>query len=123
MKKIHLDAAAPRTELHDALGLTGAELSVNHLPAGAGAPFVHHHQKNEELYGILSGKGELWIDGETSEVVAGDWFKVSPAEHRALRAAPDSAMSYICIQTAEGSLEGFTMADGVVTDEKAPWMN
>ena len=28
----------PRTELHDVLGLTGAEVSINHLPAGAGVP-------------------------------------------------------------------------------------
>ena len=27
-----------RTELHDQLGLTGAEISVNNLPAGAGIP-------------------------------------------------------------------------------------
>ena len=30
-----------RAELHDKLGLTGAEVSVNRLPAGAGVPFVH----------------------------------------------------------------------------------
>ena len=28
-----------RTELHDKLSLTGAEISVNNLPAGAGVPF------------------------------------------------------------------------------------
>ena len=32
----------PRTELHDQLGLTGAEISINHLPAGASVPFVHY---------------------------------------------------------------------------------
>ena len=31
----------PRTELHDRLGLTGCEVSVNRLPAGAAVPFVH----------------------------------------------------------------------------------
>lgn len=31
--------SAPRTELHDTLGLTGAEVSINQLPAGAGVPF------------------------------------------------------------------------------------
>ena len=39
-----------RTELHDQLDLTGAEISVNNLPAGAGVPFVHYHHKNEEIY-------------------------------------------------------------------------
>ena len=38
-----------RTELHDKLSLTGAEIRVNNLPAGAGVPFVHSHKKNESL--------------------------------------------------------------------------
>ena len=54
-----------RTELHDKLSLTGAEISVNNLPAGAGVPFVHSHKKNEEIYIILSGKGKAVIDDET----------------------------------------------------------
>ena len=36
-----------RTELHDKLGLTGAEISVNTLPAGASVPFVHAHKAND----------------------------------------------------------------------------
>ena len=60
---IHASGDA-RTELHDQLGLTGCEVSVNQLPAGAAVPFVHAHQQNEELYGILSGAGEIWLDGE-----------------------------------------------------------
>ena len=35
--KITLGADS-RTELHDKLGLTGAEVSINTLPAGAGVP-------------------------------------------------------------------------------------
>ena len=38
-----------RVELHEALGLTGAEVSINQLPAGAGVPFVHSHKQNEEI--------------------------------------------------------------------------
>ena len=30
----------PRIELHDALNLTGAEISINALPAGASVPFT-----------------------------------------------------------------------------------
>lgn len=43
-----------RVELHDTLSLTGAEISINDLPAGANVPFVHSHKNNEEVYGILS---------------------------------------------------------------------
>ena len=32
-----------RTELHDKLGLTGAEISINEMPAGASVPFIHSH--------------------------------------------------------------------------------
>ncbi len=112
---------APRTELHDALELTGAEVSVNRLPAGAGAPFVHAHRKNEEIYGILSGRGELWLDGVTREVRAGDWLRIAPEGRRALRAAPDSTMEYVCIQVRANSLETWTMTDGRILEEKAPW--
>lgn len=45
-----------RIELHEKLSLTGAEISLNELPAGANVPFVHSHKENEEIYGILSGK-------------------------------------------------------------------
>ncbi|HCP95919.1 MAG TPA: cupin domain-containing protein, partial [Anaerovibrio sp.] len=48
-KKINV-ANDARTELHDSLQLTGAEISVNNLPAGASVPFVHYHKKNEEIY-------------------------------------------------------------------------
>ena len=61
-----------RTELHDVLSLTGAEVSVNNLPAGAGVPFVHSHKKNEEIYVVLSGKGKAVLDGEEVALSAGD---------------------------------------------------
>ena len=34
-----------RIELHEKLSLTGAEISLNELPAGANVPFVHSHKK------------------------------------------------------------------------------
>ena len=70
--KVHV-AQDARTELHDKLSLTGAEISVNNLPAGAGVPFVHSHKKNEEIYIILSGQGKAIIDGETVELHAGEF--------------------------------------------------
>lgn len=87
--------SAPRTELHDILGLTGAEVSINQLPAGAGVPFVHAHQQNEEIYGILAGKGKAIIDGEEIALTAGDWLKVAPAAKRQFSAAADSSITYV----------------------------
>ena len=65
-----------RVELHDTLSLTGAEISINDLPAGANVPFVHSHKNNEEVYGILSGKGKVIIDGEEIALTAGDWVRL-----------------------------------------------
>ena len=41
-KKINVGDAS-RTELHDALGLTGCEVSINEMPADGAVPFVHRH--------------------------------------------------------------------------------
>ena len=103
-----------RTELHDKLGLTGAEISVNTLPAGASVPFVHAHKENEEIYFVLAGKGKAIIDGEEIALNEGDWLRVAPEGKRQFFGAPDSAISYICIQVKAGSLGAYTAADAVV---------
>ena len=71
-----------RIELHEKLSLTGAEISLNKLPAGANVPFVHSHKENEEIYGILSGNGKAIIDGEEISLSTGDWLKIAPAAKR-----------------------------------------
>lgn len=114
-KKVSV-AQDARTELHECLCLTGAEISVNHLPAGGGVPFVHSHRNNEEIYAVLGGKGRAVIDGETVELSAGDWVRVSPAAKRQFSAAEDSPISFICIQVRANSLEGYTRDDAVIED-------
>ena len=108
---VALDA---RTELHVKLSLTGAEVSINNLPAGASVPFVHSHKNNEEIYVVLAGKGKAVIDGEDVELAAGDWIRISPAGKRQFFAAEDSAISFACIQVKENSLEGYTKDDAVI---------
>lgn len=104
----------PRVELHDKLLLSGAEISINRLPAGAGVPFVHSHKLNEEIYGILEGTGTAIIDGEEIVLTAGDWLRAAPAAKRRFSAAADEGITYVCIQVKENSLGGFTADDAVV---------
>ena len=99
-----------RTELHETLSLTGAEVSINSLPAGASVP----HKNNEEIYGVIVGKGTAIIDGDTVEITAGDWLKISPTAKRQFFAASDSSITYICIQVKENSLDGFTADDAII---------
>lgn len=103
-----------RIELHEKLSLTGAEISLSELPAGASVPFVHSHKENEEIYGILSGNGKAIIDGEEISLSAGDWLKIAPAAKRQFFASDISGITYICIQVKENSLEHFTAEDAVI---------
>lgn len=111
--KISLTEGA-RTELHDELNLTGAEISVNVLPAGGSVPFVHSHKQNEEIYAVLEGSGSAVIDGERVDLKANDWLRIPPSAKRQFFAAENESFKYLCIQVKENSLEGYTMTDAVL---------
>ena len=103
-----------RMELHDALCLTGAEVSINELPQGASVPFVHSHRQNEEIYGILEGEGYAEIDGVCVPLAAGDWLRISPCAKRRFFASEKNAIKYICIQVKADSLEAYTASDAEI---------
>ncbi|MDE6058648.1 MAG: cupin domain-containing protein [Clostridia bacterium] len=103
-----------RSELHDLIHLTGAEISVNTLPQGGSVPFVHAHKQNEEIYAILQGEGTAVIDGEKVSLKEGDWLRIAPAAKRQFFASAKKPLKYICIQVKENSLEGYTMTDAIV---------
>lgn len=112
-KKVSI-ADNARTELHDILGLTGAEISINVLPAGTSVPFVHAHKQNEEIYMITEGSGKAVIDSEEITLTAGDCLRVSPSAKRQFYASADSGIKYICIQVKENSLECYTAEDAII---------
>lgn len=103
-----------RTELHDLLSLSGAEISINNLPAGASVPFVHSHKQNEEIYGVFAGKGKIELDGETVTLAQGDWVHVFPEAKRRVFAAEDAGISFVCIQVKKNSLESYSQNDATV---------
>lgn len=115
-------ASLGRVVLHDALALTGAEVSINELPAGVSVPFVHAHQNNEEIYVVLSGKGFLFIDGEEFAIKEGDAFRIDPKGERCIKADDASSLRFICIQAKANSLEGFTENDGAPASSKPSWL-
>ena len=80
------------------LGMTGAEVSLQCLAAGEDAPFLHSHKTHEEIYLIISGKGEYEVDGEKMAVSEGSVIRVAPAGVRALRNTSDNEMVMMCIQ-------------------------
>ena len=105
---------APRVELHEKLGLTGAEISINTIGAGESVPFIHSHKQNEEIYYVIDGSGKAVIDNEEIDLVAGDWIRISPVAERQFFASENNSISYVCIQVKENSLEGFTANDAII---------
>ena len=114
--------SAPRVELHEKLGLTGAEISINTIGAGECVPFIHSHKQNEEVYIVLKGSGVLYIDGEEFEVNGGDILRIDPDGKRCFKANSNSGLKYICIQCKAGSLEQFSYGDGELNSEKPSWL-
>ena len=110
-----------RSTLHDLLALTGAEVSINTLPAGAALPFIHAHQQNEEVYVVLKGNGLFFVDGEEFAIQAGSVLRIDPAAARSVKASAAFALTYVCIQTKVGSLVQHTEKDGVPALGSPSW--
>ena len=73
-------------------------------------PFDHEIRIRDKM----AGNGGTGGGKPRRRSTAGDWIRVSPAAKRQFFAAEDSAISYVCIQVKENSLEGYTQDDAVV---------
>ena len=60
--------------------------------------YVINFATHEELYVIISGKGEYEVDGEKTAVSEGSIIRVAPAGVRALRNNSDKDLVMMCIQ-------------------------
>lgn len=71
--------------------LGGQDTGLIHfrLLPGRRSPFVHRHQRAEEVYVILGGSGQVRLDGEISDVRPLDAIRVAPEVARAFEAGPD----------------------------------
>ncbi|HEY9793102.1 MAG TPA: cupin domain-containing protein [Candidatus Obscuribacterales bacterium] len=111
----------PKFFLKDELGLTGMQVSLNRMPAGAAVPFYHKHKQNEELYIFIKGKGQMQIDGDIIEVSEGTSIRISPNGERTWRNTGDEDLYCICIQAKENSLSQETFEDGVPVERQVTW--
>jgi len=100
------------------LAMTGAEASLQRLAAGEDAPFYHTHKTHEEIYVIISGKGEYEVDGEKFPVSEGSIIRVAPAGVRALRNTSDAEMVMMCIQYEAKPITSFMDDANIIPIEK-----
>ena len=82
---------SPRRQLE----LQGVALGLINLPPDQGYTFTHKHRKQEEVYIVIKGNGQLMVDDEILELTEGDMVRVSPESRRALKAG-SPGMFVIC---------------------------
>jgi len=109
--------------LKDMAGFTGCEISINSLPPGAGMPFHHAHEENEEVYIFIQGKGQMQIDGEILEVQEGSIVRIAPNGLRTWRNNSNEPLLYIVAQMRENSLRQYGFGDGIVPEKAVSWTN
>lgn len=107
---------AGKAFVKDILGTTGMEISFGTLGEGEAVPFLHKHKQNEEVYIILRGEGIFSLDGNDYPVKAGDVIRVEPEVSRGNKNTGSEPLTYVCIQAKAGSLEQYTMTDGVILE-------
>lgn len=97
--------------LHDTLGLSSCEISVNTVQKGFKVPFSHKHKQNEEIYIILKGEGVITIDGNPIIVKEGSAVKILPSASRTIENTTEDEFQFICVQAKTNSLEQFGLGD------------
>lgn len=103
----------------DELKETSCEISFGSLAPGQAVPFFHSHKANEENYIILSGKASFQVDDDVFAVAEGSVVRVATNCDRNIKNTADAGnLVYICVQAKEGSLDGYTMTDAVVTERE-----
>jgi mannose-6-phosphate isomerase-like protein (cupin superfamily) len=109
--------------LRNLLGSAGLEMSLNVVTPGKGIPFLHKHQKNEEVYVVVGGMGQFLVDGESIDVDEGSVLRISPQVARAWRNNSDEPLYFLCLQyRADSVIQGGTL-DGQRVEGKPIWSN
>ena len=107
--------------LRKELDSPGLELSLNVALPGQGMPFLHKHQENEEVFIVVSGRGQFLVDGECIDVQEGSVVRISPPAARAWRNNSDAPLYFLCVQYhADSVIQGGTL-DGVRAEGKLAW--
>ena len=107
--------------LQEVLGTTGLEMSLGVLPPGRGIPFLHKHKQNEEVYFIVSGQGQIQVDGDVTDVSEGSAIRIAPDGARSLRNTGSAPLVYAVMQATQGSLSQWTATDGIPMPDPVQW--
>ena len=71
------------------MGATDIGVSHWRYAPGFRSPMGHKHREQEEAYLVISGSGQILLDGEVSDLKQWDLVRVSPEVVRAFAAGPE----------------------------------
>jgi mannose-6-phosphate isomerase-like protein (cupin superfamily) len=107
--------------LRQFLDTAGLEMSLNVVPPGKGIPILHKHERNDEVYIVLEGRGQFLVDGQVIDVAEGSVLKIAPDGVRAWRNNSDVPIYFVCLQyRADSVVEGKAL-DGRHVEGTPDW--
>ncbi|MGF1517688.1 MAG: cupin domain-containing protein [Nodosilinea sp.] len=91
------DGTRLRELLHPDKQTIDLRYSLAHAVVPVGQVSTPHALATSEVYYILTGQGEMYIDGETSRVEPGDAVYIPPRARQYIRNVGDSPLVFICL--------------------------
>ncbi len=97
--------------------------SANAAAPGAQSAFWHSHDRLEEVYVFLAGRGQMALDDDVVDVQAGTVVRVGQGVMRAWHALPDSpeALRWLCIRSGGDTLEAIGRDGALDRERPFPW--
>ncbi len=83
--------------------------SLAHAVLPVGQTSTPHALKTSEVYYLLSGRGEMHIDGEVQSVEPGDAVYIPPNARQFIRNSGDDPLVFICLVDPAWRLEDETV--------------
>ena len=91
------DGTRLRELLHPDKQAIELRYSLAHAIVAVGQTSTPHSLTTSEVYYLLSGKGEMYIDGETQIVETGDAVYIPPNAQQFIRNCGNEPLVFICI--------------------------
>jgi len=98
-------------------------LTANALAPGEEAGYWHVHERIEELYVFLDGRGQMALDDEVVEVGPGTVIRVGQGVARTWRALPGSGgeLRWLCIRAGGEELPRLPDDSRRLPERPMPW--
>ena len=98
-------------------------MTANALVPGEEAGYWHVHERIEEMYVFLAGRGQMGLDDEVVDVEAGTVVRVGQGVWRTWRALPDSPgdLRWLCIRAGGEQLPHMPDDSRRGPDRAMPW--